>query len=736
MNSSQADTYPLVEVAVPTPLHQVFDYRWNKNRPVVPGTRVKVPFGRRTVVGIVVRGLDTSTHPETKLRAVTAILDDEPLLPSDMMALLLWSSRYYHHPIGDVLTSALPVHLRQGKPADIQQHELFLHNTASDQSPPSAGKAPLQYKLLEALKDAGSQAVDASTLAALSPRWRSGIAPLIDKGLVLVEHSLALPKNTSVETAPELLPEQKAAVESVTAKLGNFSPFLLHGVTGSGKTEVYLQCLQPVLERGQQVLILVPEISLTPQLMRRFQRRINGCLVSLHSGLNATERAQNWLMAAKGHADVIIGTRSAVLVPLPRLGLIVIDEEHDSSLKQQDGFRYHARDIALIRARDNACPVVLGTATPSFESLNNVATGRYIELGLSRRAGDARPPTMSLLDIRRRPLIEGMSDRLFDAIREHVSAGNQALVFINRRGYAPTLLCNDCGATADCKRCDAHMTVHARRSQLRCHHCGSERAMPDCCETCGSERLDRVGYGTERIAAALGEAFPESTVVRIDRDSTRRKGSLQQQLDIATRGDADILVGTQMLAKGHHFPGVTLVCVLDADRGLFGTDFRALEQMGQLIIQVAGRAGREKKQGTVMIQTRNPDNVMLQTLVKDGYPAFARAALDERRIALLPPYAYVALVRAEAVDVESPSRFLRSVSDRLQNPRVEGVSVMGPVPAPMERLGGRYRAQLLLQADKRSQLNACLSRLTVGIEKMKEAQRTRWSIDVDPVDLF
>ncbi len=736
MNSSQADTYPLVEVAVPTPLHQVFDYRWNNNSPVVPGTRVKVPFGRRTVVGIVVRGLDTSAHPETKLRAVTAILDDEPLLPSDMMALLLWSSRYYHHPIGDVLTSALPVLLRQGKPADIQQHELFLLNKASDQSPPSAGKAPLQHKLLEALKDAGSQAVDASTLAALSPRWRSGIAPLVDKGLVLVEHSLALPKNTSVETAPELLPEQKAAVESVTAKLGSFSPFLLHGVTGSGKTEVYLQCLQPVLERGQQVLILVPEISLTPQLMRRFQRRINGCLVSLHSGLNATERAQNWLMAAKGHADVIIGTRSAVLVPLPRLGLIVIDEEHDTSLKQQDGFRYHARDIALMRARDNACPVVLGTATPSFESLNNVATGRYVELGLSRRAGDANPPTMSLLDIRRRPLIEGMSDRLFDAIREHVGAGSQALVFINRRGYAPTLLCNDCGATADCKRCDAHMTVHARRSQLRCHHCGSERAMPDCCETCGSERLDRVGYGTERIAAALSEAFPDNTVVRIDRDSTRRKGSLQQQLDIATRGDADILVGTQMLAKGHHFPGVTLVCVLDADRGLFGTDFRALEQMGQLIIQVAGRAGREKKQGTVMIQTRNPDNVMLQTLVKDGYPAFARAALDERRIALLPPYAYVALVRAEAVDAESPSRFLRSISDRLQNPRAEGVSVMGPVPAPMERLGGRYRAQLLLQADKRSQLNACLSRLTVGIEKMKEAQRTRWSIDVDPVDLF
>jgi len=559
---------------------------------------------------------------------------------------------------------------------------------------------------------------------------------MVERGLVEADTSMELPSNKAVDDGPTLIPEQQCAVEAITDVLGTFAPFLLNGVTGSGKTEVYLRCIEPVLARKQQVLMLVPEIALTPQLMRRFGRRINGCLVSLHSAMNSTERMQNWLLAAKGHADVIIGTRSAVLVPLPRLGLVVIDEEHDGSLKQQDGFRYHARDLAMVRARDAACPIVLGTATPSFETLNNAANGRYTELTLSIRAGDAKPPRLALLDIRRRPLVEGMSDRLFDAIDKQLAAGNQALIFINRRGFAPTLLCNDCGACADCRRCDAHMTVHAKRARLRCHHCGSERPVPLGCESCGSEALDRIGYGTERIAAALEARYPDVAIARIDRDSTRRKGALQAQLEAATSGQAQLLVGTQMLAKGHHFPGVTLVCILDADRGLFGTDFRALEQMGQLIVQVAGRAGREKKQGNVLIQTRNPDNPMMQTLILEGYAAFAKIALDDRRLALLPPYAYVALVRAEAADVESPMRFLRAVSQRLLNPVVSGVSVLGPVPAPMERLGGKYRAQLLLQSERRSSLNEALSRLTVNLDTLKDAQRMRWSIDVDPVDLF
>jgi len=587
--------FAFVQVAVPTPLHLVFDYRWRGDKPVIPGSRVKVPFGRRSVVGIVVKGISESAYPADKLRAVTEALDDEALLADDVMSVLTWASRYYHHPIGDVLCTALPVLLRQGKPAELAHREIFRLIPDSTATVPTEKKAALQFSVYNVLVDAGKEYVDASTFSALSPRWRSAIKPLIERGLVQADTSVLLPSNTAVDVGPELVPEQSFAVQKVTEALGSFSPFLLNGVTGSGKTEVYLRCIEPVLQRKQQVLILVPEIALTPQLMRRFQRRINGCLVSLHSAMNSTERMQNWLLSARGHADVIIGTRSAVLVPLPRLGLVVIDEEHDSSLKQQDGFRYHARDLAMVRARDRACPIVLGTATPSFETLHNAATGRYKELELTIRAADAKPPTLALLDIRRRPLIEGMSDRLFDAIDKHLDAGNQALVFINRRGFAPTLLCNDCGACADCRRCDAHMTVHARRARLRCHHCGSERTVPQACESCGSQELDRIGYGTERIAAALEQRYPDAEIARIDRDTTRRKGALQTQLDVATSGKAQLLVGTQMLAKGHHFPGVTLVCILDADRGLFGTDFRALEQMGQLIVQVAGRAGREQR---------------------------------------------------------------------------------------------------------------------------------------------
>ncbi len=735
MDNLTTPNLPIVQVAIPTPLHQLFDYRWRDTTPAVPGTRVKVPFGRRTVVGIVVQAAAASEHPPEKLRAVTAVLDSGPVLPASILSLLEWASRYYHHPIGDVLCSALPVLLRQGKPAELSQRETY-HFVESSNKPPTEKRAALQYALYSVLQGAATSAVDASSFAAISPRWRVAMKALINQGHAQQSLNTELPRNEASVTGPELVPEQTAAVRHITDAIGSFAPVLLHGVTGSGKTEVYLRAIEQVLLQQKQVLILVPEIALTPQLMRRFLQRISGCLVSLHSALNTGERMQNWLLASQGHADVVIGTRSAVLTPMPRLGLIVIDEEHDGSLKQQDGFRYHARDMAMVRARDAACPVVLGTATPSFETLNNVSNKRYAELKLTQRAGDANPPVLALLDIRRRPLIEGMSDRMFDAIKQHLADGNQALLFINRRGYAPTLLCNDCGASADCLRCDAHMTVHAARSRLRCHHCGSERAMPNTCESCQSERLDRVGYGTERIAAALEEHFPDVLVARIDRDSTRRKGALQKQLDLATGGEARLLVGTQMLAKGHHFPGVTLVGILDADRGLFGTDFRSLEQMGQLIIQVAGRAGREKKQGTVLIQTRHPDNPMMQTLVRDGYALFAQAVLEDRRLAALPPYAFVALVRAEATDAASPQRFLAAVSQMLNNPPTEGVFVLGPVAAPIERLGGRYRAQLLFQADRRSQLNHCLQRLTANLANMREASRTRWSIDVDPVDFF
>jgi len=719
---------------VPTPLYQVFDYRARDARAVAPGVRVAVPFGRRQVVGVVLGVSDRTEVPADKLRAVHRVLDEDPVLPPELLELLEWASRYYHHPIGEVLATALPVLLRKAAPAEVPQIECYAF--VREPLQPVSARAHVQLSLLERLRSAAGSPVDAQNLSSISRTWRKSLKPLLDDGAIEIRHLDALPRNEAIDTPPVLLDEQAKAVAAVQTDIGKFQPFLLNGVTGSGKTEVYLRCIDAVLARGEQVLMLVPEISLTPQLMSRFQRRVSGCLVSLHSGLNDTERLQNWMIAAKGHADVVIGTRSAALVPLPRLGLVVVDEEHDGSLKQQDGFRYHARDFALMRARKQSCPIILGSATPSFESLNNVASGRYKELLLTIRAGNAQAPSMALLDIRRQPLHEGISEPLLASIGKHLEAGNQALVFINRRGFAPTLLCHDCGSSATCQRCDAHMTVHAKRGELRCHHCGADRPMPRTCEACDSEALDFIGYGTERITDALQARFPEVPIARIDRDTTRRKGALEAALHAATSGEARLLVGTQMLAKGHHFPGVTLVGILDADRGLFGTDFRSLEHMGQLVLQVAGRSGREVKRGDVLIQTRNPDNPMLQTLVRDGYPAFAESALTERRVAMLPPYAFVALVRAEATEPGAPRAFLERIVQELSNWQGPDLMTLGPAAAPMERLGGRYRAQVLIQAERRARLNACLKDLTGFIDTLPEARRTRWSIDVDPVDFF
>lgn len=698
--------------------------------------RVTVPFGRRTLVGVVVGETGNASVEAKRMRKVVTVHDAQPLIPADLVKLLTWSSRYYHHPIGEVMATALPAQLRKGGVAQLPVLHRYRARPDSSLALDSLSRAPLQKNVLQQLRDAGAAGLDASQLKAVSNGWRSAFKQLIEKECVeefIVEN---LPHNLSVDEPPELLAEQVTAIEAINNLGDQFGCFLLNGVTGSGKTEVYLQLIKRQLDAGKQVLVLVPEISLTPQLLARFRRRISGCIVGLHSGLNDTERAHHWLLARNGQADVIIGTRSAIFTPLPDLGMIVIDEEHDASLKQQDGFRYHARDLSLMRAREIGCPVVLGTATPSLETLNNAHTGRYTELNLTQRAGVAKPPQIDLLDIRRRKLQDGLSDRLIDSIKKHLDDDGQVIIFLNRRGYAPTVLCNDCGAAVDCQRCDAHMTFHARLNCLRCHHCGAERRVPPTCASCGSDRLDLVGQGTERIENALQATFPNVTISRIDRDTTRRKGALQKQLDNATSGHARILVGTQMLAKGHHFPGVTLVGILDADRGLYGTDYRALEQMGQLIVQVAGRAGREKKQGHVLVQTRNPDNPLLQTLVKDGYGAFAEHALDERRLAELPPYSFMALVRAEATRKSQPHEFLRLVADTLAGTGVESIQFFGPVPAPLERLSGRYRAQLMVQSPNRAQLNQALAHITRVFEESADARKVRWSIDVDPVDFL
>jgi primosomal protein N' (replication factor Y) len=511
---------------------------------------------------------------------------------------------------------------------------------------------------------------------------------------------------------------------------------LLEGVTGSGKTEVYLTLIEAVLDRGEQVLVLVPEIGLTPQLVDRFRRRLGVPLAVLHSGLSDRERLAAWQQARSGTAPIVIGTRSAIFTPLQRPGLLIVDEEHDASLKQQDGFRYSARDLAVWRARYLDVPVILGSATPSLESLYNVEQQRYTRLELPERTGSADLPAVEILNIRDQPLEHGLSMALMQRMRAHLDAAGQVLLFLNRRGFAPTLMCYDCDWVAECRRCDARMTWHQQDNRLHCHHCGSQRPVDTVCPACGGSELHPMGQGTERVEQALAEHFPDVERLRIDRDTTRRKGELKRLLARAQSGEARLLLGTQMLAKGHHFPNVTLVGILDADHGLFSTDFRASERMAQLIVQVAGRAGRHDRPGTVVIQTRHPDHPLLQLLARQGYPAFARAALAERKAAALPPLTAIALLRAEASTAGTAMQFLEQAHRVLASIGLEGVEVWGPVPATMERRGGRYRAQLLLQSARRGRLQQLLGQLALQLEQDRDSRRVRWSIDVDPVDTY
>jgi primosomal protein N' (replication factor Y) len=530
--------------------------------------------------------------------------------------------------------------------------------------------------------------------------------------------------------------EQGRAVGAVADAFGRFRPFLLEGVTGSGKTEVYLRLIERALARQLQVLVLVPEIGLTPQLHRRLQRRIEAPLAVLHSGLPEGERATAWLRARDGQAAVLLGTRSAVFTPLPRLGLILVDEEHDLSFKQQDGFRYSARDVAVRRAQLQLCPVVLGTATPSLETLHNARSGRYGWLRLRERAGSARPPRLDLLDIRSQPLRAGLSPVLLRMMEEQLAAANQVLLFLNRRGYAPVLICHDCGWVAECPHCDARLTLHRSVNRLCCHHCGYQRGLISACAACGGADLRRLGQGTERLEGDLSELFPAVSLARIDRDSTRRKGEMERLLNAARQGEHGILLGTQMLAKGHHFPNVTLVGILDLDQGLYGTDYRASERMAQLLVQVAGRAGRAEKAGRVVVQTRHPDHPLLLTLIRQGYAAFAEEALRERASASLPPFSYQALLRAEASQPELAQRFLQEAQAAAAVQARGDVELWGPVPAPMERRAGRFRAQLLVQAPRRRPLQAFLLRWVPELYRLRDVRRVRWSVDVDPQEVL
>ncbi|MCY4220745.1 MAG: primosomal protein N' [Thiotrichales bacterium] len=726
---------PILRVAVPVPVRHPFDYlppRPGSAPPVRPGARVRVPFGRTSAVGVVLGITRASAVDARRLKRVREVIDPEPLLDPAMLKLLLWASGYFHHPVGEVVVGTLPKLLRLGRAPKAERTVRYVATAAGAQAlAEGLGGAPVQRRLLGVMVGAGS--VPEAELVVEHRDWRRPMRALIAKDWAQPVPDRPDPPLPS--DRPILNPAQSRAVEAVEACLGEFGPFVLDGVTGSGKTEVYLRLIAAAVARGRQALVLIPEIGLTPQLLARFNARLSCRVVALHSGLSDGERLSSWTQARDGTADVLVGTRSAVFAPLARPGLFIVDEEHDLSFKQQDGFRYSARDLAVVRARDAGAPIVLGSATPSLEAIENVRRGRYRRLDLPHRAGGATPPRIDVIDLRARPFDSGLCDVLVEALEQTKARSEQALLFINRRGYAPRLMCHACGWIADCDRCDAHLVLHREEGRMRCHHCAAERPIVSECPACGSKNVRRLGLGTERVASALEKRITGLRVARMDRDATRRRGSLEALLDRVHAGEVDAVVGTQMLAKGHHFPNVTLVAILDADAGLFGIDFRATERMAQLLLQVAGRAGRGDRTGRVLLQTHHPKHPLLRVLVQEGYRKFCAEALTERHGARLPPFASLALVRAEALQRDAPQSFLRDAEACASAHPQPGVSVLGPVPSPMERRAGRYRAQLLVDATSRAALQRFLPEWIAALESLPSARKVRWSIDVDPQEM-
>lgn len=726
----------VLKIAVPYPLRRVFDYLPPEG--VNPellrlGTRIEVPFGKRKTVGYLV-GVGES-EGKIELKQVIAVMDAAPLISAEDVTIMGWASRYYHYPIGEVFATAFPILLRQGH-VDAKVKERWLCLTEAGMETPLQARASRQHLLLNLLRERET-GIATRELNALAWDWRNPARALVEKGLACFQEFSVIVQKPETFTALHshvLNSAQQHSVDEVLKKLGHYQPFLMEGVTGSGKTEVYLRLVEQVLARDTQAMILVPEINLTPQLEARFRARFSAPLVVFHSGLNVKERCRAWLAMQQGEAAILLGTRSAVFTPMVRPGIIILDEEHDASFKQQEGFRFHARDVAIMRARQLKVPILMGSATPSLESMANVLRERYAYLSLPERTGAAVHPSYHIIDIRNQRLSEGLSPTLIKQIGETLARGEQALLFLNRRGFAPTLICHACGWVAGCKRCDARMVIHSAERRLRCHHCGYEQSLLRDCPECQTADLRPLGLGTERVEVALAKLFPQARALRIDRDSTRHKGSLEGMLEQIQAGEVDILLGTQMLAKGHHFPNVTLVGIMDVDGGLFSLDFRASERTAQLIVQVAGRAGREVLPGRVLLQTRQPDHPLLRKLIREGYGPFAAAALLERQEAGLPPYSHQALWRADAEDEESPALLLTRLVELASEHRE--VLALGPVPAPMPRQAGRCRQQLLLQSSQRKPLHELLEHLIRHIEKLPEAKKVRWSVDVDPLDLY
>lgn len=651
----------IVEVAIPVPLNKTFDYQCNQK--IAAGVRVKVPFGKKMTIGIVLKSKQKSAF--NKLKSVEAVLDECPILDTPILNFLFWSAKYYHHPIGEVIASALPKNLRLGKPA-------------------------------------------------------------------VIKKNIDLPTKTS-QPDFKITNEQNQAIQTILNATDTYQGFLLHGITGSGKTEVYLHIAQTVLEKGKQVLVLVPEIGLTPQMITRFESRLNTKIVAIHSQRNATQKLDAYLLAKNSEAGVVLGTRSAIFTPMPNLGLIIVDEEHDSSFKQQSGFRYCARDLSFIRAQHANIPLILGTATPSLEMLKQVMDKKITRVTLANRAGGSRLPTVNLIDMRMQTG-GALSALLIEKMQQYLAKGKQVMLFINRRGYAPVYHCKQCEWKSTCRHCDTNMVYHRSINRLKCHHCHSEQIPQNVCPDCQKPSLEVLGYGTQRLEETLLSHFANIPIIRIDRDTTRKKQAFRQHLAQINSGEPCIIVGTQMLAKGHDFSNLAMVSILDIDMGFLSTDFRATEHLAQLLIQVSGRAGRHSEQGEVVIQTRYPDHPMFNYVLSSRYTQFASQLLKQRHSAMLPPFSHQALLCANAKNKQNAQDFLIEAQALLNNITINDVNIWGPVANTIEKKSDYYYFNLYLQSQNRVALHQILATFYQHVDSLKSKNKVRWYLDIDPIE--
>jgi len=697
---------------------------------------VIVPFGRKQLFGVVMECATSSKLAAHKIKTVRRVLDEIPPLPTELLSLLRFCSDYYHFPLGATVASALPVRLRSCEPVTLKEalhYVLSLKGRGLDLSLWPKRKV-VQQRILAALQEGG---LSAAQLRALSPSVPTALKALLAGGLVeSVPPSLGLAhsaRKLTFNNAHTLTAAQQQAVNAVSQSK-QYGCFLLHGVTGSGKTEIYVHLMHHVLQLGGQVLLLVPEINLTPQLENYFRSRLPDVeLVSLHSGLAAGERTQNWLRAQNGQARIVLGTRLSVFTPLPQLALVIVDEEHDASFKQQEGLRYSARDVAIFRASQRGVPIVLGSATPSLESFYNAQSGRYRLLPLTERAlAAAKLPTVRCINTSNTFMQHGISEPLIGALAQNLQRGEQSLVFINRRGYAPVLMCTACGWMSDCPNCTGKLVLHLTNRRLCCHHCGHQVRVPHACPSCGNTDLQPVGIGTQRVESTLQERFPAARILRVDRDSTRNKGTWNTMRQQIHDEKVDILVGTQILAKGHDFPNLTLVGVLNPDGALYSCDFRASEKLYAQLSQVAGRAGRADKPGEVLIQTAFPDHPLFRALRGHDYNAWAKILLEERQPAGFPPFVYQVLLRAEGKEEERVFLFLRQAREAAVS-LTTTVEIYGVVPAAMPRRANYIRAQILLQCDSRKLLQRFLRGWKPLLDALP-ANKLRWSLDIDPLE--